>query len=248
LLLEVADIRKSYGGVAALHGVSFGIDSGCICGLIGPNGAGKTTLFDIVCGRVRPDAGTVRVDGADLTAMPPYERARRGIARTFQECRILADETCLDNVLFAVQPKPLGGALRRMLTFDTTARRRATDEARRLLRLTRLEPYADRKAGALSFGQKRLLEIVSALVAQPRIILFDEPASGINPALLDDLHRFILDRHAELRTLFVIVEHNMEFLMSLSDRVIVMHQGAVLEDGTPTAIRENPRVIEAYLG
>ncbi len=248
MLLEARGLSKRYGGVVALDDVSLSIANTRICGLIGPNGAGKTTLFDVITGRTTPDRGVVRIAGGDVTSAKPDARARLGLARTFQECRILPDETCLDNVLFAAQAKPLGGALRRLVTFDHRARRAMIGEARRLLGLIRLDAYANEKAAGLSFGQKRLLEIVSALVTRPRIVLFDEPASGVNPSLLNDLRQFILDRQAELGTLFVIVEHNMEFLMSLCDRVVVMHQGQILEDGTPDDIRANPRVIEAYLG
>jgi branched-chain amino acid transport system ATP-binding protein len=246
--LEVKDVAKRYGGLAALDGVDLSLAGPGIVGLIGPNGAGKTTLFDVMTGRIRPDRGAVLIDGTDLSGCPPHALTRLGVARTFQECRTLPEETCADNIVFALQDKRMGGVLRRMVGFDRAARRAHREEALRLLDLVTLSRYADSPASALSFGQKRLLEIACALATRPRLMLFDEPASGVNPTLLRTLEAFVLRQFEERRTLFVIVEHNMEFILRLSRWVVVMHQGRVLAQGTPDEIRRHPQVIDAYLG
>jgi ABC-type branched-subunit amino acid transport system ATPase component len=247
-MLEVQDVHKSFGGIKALDGAGFRLDAPGIYGLIGPNGAGKTTLFDVICGRQVADAGEVTFEGRPIGGLRPHQLARLGLARTFQECRVLADESCLDNLLFSAQDKRLAPELAQAFSRDRSGRRVAADAAHRLLTLVNLDSYADAPAGALSYGQRRLLEIVSNLMVRPRVLLLDEPASGVNPTLLNTLHDFILTIQRETRTLFLIVEHNMEFIMSLASRIIVMHQGRVLEEGTPAEIQANPRVIEAYLG
>jgi ABC-type branched-subunit amino acid transport system ATPase component len=246
--LEVRGLVKAYGGITALDEVAFALDRPGITGLIGPNGAGKTTLFDVMTGRVAPDRGTVALDGKPITGLNPYRIARLGISRTFQECRILPDETCLDNLLFALQRKTLGPAMLRCFAGISGQRRADIATAMRMLELVRLEGYAHSKAGGLSFGQKRLLEIGGALIIRPRMVLLDEPASGVNPTLLNVLKTFILAQFAERPTLVVVVEHNMGFLMSLADRVIVMHQGRILDDGPPASVRANKQVVDAYLG
>lgn len=219
-----------------------------IYGLIGPNGAGKTTLFDIVCGRQTPDSGEVRFQSRRIDGAEPYRLARQGFARTFQECRTLPEETCLDNLLFAAQNKRLPGEFLQALTRNRAARRNAEAEARRLLRLVNLDGYADEPASALSYGQRRLLEIVSCFMSGPRILLLDEPASGINPTLLNTLHDFLLELYKETQIIFLIVEHNMEFIMSVAEEIIVMHQGKVLARGRPEQVQSDASVIEAYLG
>ena len=246
--LAVQELTKHYGGIAALTGAGFSIDAPGIYGLIGPNGAGKTTLFDVISGIVRPDGGTVLLDGRDVTGSAPHRMAQLGIARTFQECRILAEETCLDNLLFAAQPKGFGATLRQLLTRSGALRRSRIDEAMRLLALVNLQDYAQARAASLSFGQRRLLEIVSTFMTSPEIFLLDEPASGINPSLLVVLSDFIRAMYAERPRVFLLVEHNMEFVMSLASEIIVMHQGTVLERGSPDTVKASPRVIEAYLG
>lgn len=247
-LLELRGLHKRYGGIQALDGAGFAIDRPGVYGLIGPNGAGKTTLFDVVAGSVAADAGTVRLEGRDVTGWPAHRRAAAGLARTFQECRVLPEETCLDNVLFSAQPKGVAHSLLQALTRVPGHRRRLHDEAMRLLGLVRLQAYAHRPAALLSFGQKRLLEIVSTFMASPALLLLDEPASGVNPALLEILSEFIRTMYAERARVFLIVEHNMEFIMALAQEIIVMHQGKVLERGAPAAVQSSPRVIEAYLG
>ncbi len=246
--LAVRGLTKHYGGIAALSGAGFDIEAPGIYGLIGPNGAGKTTLFDIVSGSVPPDRGQVLLQGRDVTGLAAHRMAALGVARTFQECRVLPEETCLENVLFAAQPKAFGASIRQLATRSGASRRARRDEAMRLLNMVRLEAYADAPASGLSFGQKRLLEIVSTFIASPDILLLDEPASGVNPALLVTLSEFIRAMYTERPRVFVVVEHNMEFIMSLASDIIVMHQGAVLERGSPEAIQASPRVIEAYLG
>jgi ABC-type branched-subunit amino acid transport system ATPase component len=247
-ILEVEAVSKSFGGVRAVDGVSFRIAAPGIYGLIGPNGAGKTTLFDIICGRQFADSGSVRLAGTRIDRLRVHQRARLGLARTFQECRILPEETCLDNVLFAAQDKRLGREMLRTFGPRRAPARAVMEEAERLLDLVNLWQQRAEPAGNLSYGQRRLLEIVSSLIAQPRLLLLDEPASGINPTLLNMLHDFLDRIFAERQIVLVVVEHNMEFIMSLASHILVMHQGRVLEEGPPAAIAASRRVIDAYLG
>ncbi len=229
-LFEASDVRKSFGGIKALQGASFSIDKTGIYGLIGPNGAGKATRFDVITGR------------------PAYRLYALGVARTFQECRIYPEKTCLENMLFGIQKKPLVSAIGQAFSRSTGHLRAGIEEARRLLELVRLTQYEDHPAGALSFGQKRLLELAAIYMRRPRLLLFDEPASGVNPALLETLREFIVHMRKEQDALLLLVEHNMEFIMDVSDHIVVMHQGAVLEEGVPEAVQASERVIEAYLG
>ena len=245
--LEIRDVRKAFGGLQALAGCTFTLDRPGIYGLIGPNVAGKTTLFDVITGRQRPDQGRVLVEGRDRPPLP-HALAGLGMARTFQECRIFPEMTCLENMLFATQPKRLGRTLRQAIGRASGHRLADEAEARRWLSLVSLERYADSPADILSFGQRRLLEIASVLVTRPRLLLLDEPAAGVNPALLAVLRDVLLARQREAPAVVLIIEHNMEFIMDISERIIVMHQGAVLEEGPPAAIQASPRVIEAYLG
>jgi ABC-type branched-subunit amino acid transport system ATPase component len=247
-ILEVDNIAKSFGGVRAVDGASFHLAVPGIYGLIGPNGAGKTTLFDLICGRQFADTGAIHISGERIDHMRVHQRARLGLARTFQECRVLEQETCLDNVLFAAQDKHLSNEVLHAVSRGRGARQSVAEEAKRLLDLVNLRRYADEPAGNLSYGQRRLLEIVSGLIAQPRLLLLDEPASGINPTLLNTLHDFLLRIFAERKIVLLVVEHNMEFIMSLASHILVMHQGRVLEEGPPAAIQASRRVIEAYLG
>jgi ABC-type branched-subunit amino acid transport system ATPase component len=246
--LRIQSLGKRYGGVVALDGVSLEIAGAGIYGLIGPNGAGKTTLFDCLAGTTEPDQGRVWLQGHDVTGWPAHRMARLGVARTFQECRILPEETCLNNVLFAAQPQGLGGNLVQMFTRRRGHRVAALDEAMRLLHLVRLQDHAHAPAADLSFGQRRLLEIVSTFMAQPEMLLLDEPASGVNPSLLQVLGEFVKTMMAERPRVMLLVEHNMAFVMDMAQDIIVMHQGQVLERGTPAQVQASAKVVEAYLG
>jgi ABC-type branched-subunit amino acid transport system ATPase component len=231
-LLEATRLEKRYGGVVALAGCSVAIERPGIYGLIGPNGAGKTTLFDVITGATSPDAGAVHIEGRDVTGIAPHRLKSFGVARTFQECRIFPQFSCIENLRFALQLHGRGRG----------------EEALRMLKLVNLESYADEPASSLSFGQRRLLEIVATFIVAPRFLLLDEPASGVNPMLLETLSAFLRTMYQERPGVFLIVEHNMQFIMQLAGELIVMHQGAVLDRGTPEAIQASPRVIEAYLG
>ena len=245
-LLDVREVGKRYGGIVALAGCSLAIRRPGIYGLIGPNGAGKTTLFDVITGATDPDAGAVSWGSRDITGVSAHRLAALGIARSFQECRILPEYDCLDNLLFALLPKGLTRALRQIASRERPSPS-AHDEAVRLLRLVNLESYAHEPAGNLSFGQRRLLEIVATFIVRPGLLMLDEPASGVNPALLETLARFLRVMYEERPAVFLVVEHNMEFIMGLAHEIIVMHQGSVLERGLPESIRASPRVVEAYL-
>ena len=247
-LLELRGIRKDFGGIRAWAGASFAIDRPGIYGLIGPNGAGKTTLFDCIAGRQVPDDGQILVAGQPVQGERPERLAALGLARSFQECRVFPEWSLRDNLLFALRPRAIGSALLRSFTRQRALPDGADDEAMRLLKLASLDGYADAPASLLSFGQRRLLEITAALIVRPRLLLLDEPASGINPGLIAVLADLLRHAHREQGGVFLIVEHNMEFIMELADQIIVMHEGAVLAQGAPDVVRADPVVVDAYLG
>jgi neutral amino acid transport system ATP-binding protein len=240
-LLEVQDISKAFGGIQALDTCSINVEQGSITGLIGPNGSGKTTLFNVMTGYERVDSGQVRFHGMTVTNMPPDKVFRLGIGRTFQLTRIFPRLTVLENMHVAVQRQNLKGLLSRWSS--TYEQERALE----LLDFVNLSQLKDMLAGNLSYGQKKLLEFAFVLIAEPQVILLDEPAGGINPTMINYLAERIRSLNQRGVT-FLVVEHNMEFVMDLCERVMVMHRGAKIAEGVPGEVRANPAVLEAYLG
>jgi neutral amino acid transport system ATP-binding protein len=228
--LSTEGIGKAFGGVQALSDCTLAVPAGSITGLIGPNGSGKTTLFNIITGYERPDTGEVYLRGQRVTGASAQRVFGLGLARTFQLTRIFPRLTVLENILVAA-----GG--------NAAARRRAHE----LLAFTGIERYAGAPAGTLSYGQRKLLELATVLAAGPAVVLLDEPAGGVNPTLIQQL----ADRISELNrqgTTFLIVEHNMEFVMGLCHQVTVLDHGTVVADGPPDIIARDQRVLDAYLG
>jgi neutral amino acid transport system ATP-binding protein len=244
--LEAHDIVRAFGGVRAVDGASLDVEPGSITGLIGPNGAGKSTLFNCVSGFLRPEAGRVLLDGRRIDRRSPHRIARAGLVRTFQTPRTLARMTVLENVVLATRDHPgerLGGALA-----GRRREREARLRARGLLELVRLDGHADNLAGTLSGGQRKLLDLVRALMAEPRILLLDEPMAGVSPTVRVELLAHILGLRDREGLTFLIVEHDLDFVMRASDRVVVMNDGRVIADGTPDDVRADERVVDAYLG
>ena len=242
-LLSATNIARAFGGVKALNGCSLEVEQGSITGLIGPNGSGKTTLFNVMTGYVKPDAGTVTFNGRDITNARPDDVFALGIGRTFQLTRIFGQITVLENMLVATQRSE--GWLRGLTRSKSSPAE--VDKAMEWLDFVGIARLAELKAGALSYGQRKLLELAYVLVADPDVILLDEPAGGVNLSLINRIGEKIRALNAQGKT-FLIVEHNMEFVMSLCDSVTVMHQGCNLVSGTPAAVRANPLVLDAYLG
>jgi ABC-type branched-subunit amino acid transport system ATPase component len=239
-MIETVELSKAFGGVTALDRATVTFQPGKVNALIGPNGSGKTTFFNCVTGMIRPDSGRASYRGRDITGKPPHAIARAGIGRSFQLCRIFPRMTVLDNVLAAVRPK-----LRAQLT--SSRNRDEIERARGWLTRVGLEHLERIEARNLSYGQQRLLELAGVLMADPDTILLDEPAGGVNPALLDRIGALVRELNAEGRT-FLVVEHNMDLVMSLSDHVVVFNRGRPIAEGAPSEIRSDPRVLEAYLG
>ena len=246
-LLRADGIAKAFGGVQALSGCTLEVSRGSVAGLIGPNGSGKTTLFNVITGYERADAGEVTLGGEVITNAPPDKIFARGIGRTFQLTRIFARLTVLENMLVPARRQaagrwrnPLAGA---GLRAGSPERRRAME----LLDFTGIAGHAGALAGSLSYGQRKLLELACVLMADPAVILLDEPAGGVNPPLAERIAERIRELNAG-GTTFLIVEHNMEFVMGLCSRVTVMDSGAVITAGPPGIIRNDPRVLDAYLG
>jgi neutral amino acid transport system ATP-binding protein len=232
-LLRTDGVVKSFGGVQALNGCTLEVEGGTIAGLIGPNGSGKTTLFNVITGYERADAGAVYFNGHAITNADPGRVFGLGVGRTFQLTRIFGRLTVLENMLVASRDK-LGRA---------AERRRAME----LLEFVGIHGHSDALAGTLSYGQRKLLELAYILVADPQVILLDEPAGGVNPSLINHITDRIRELNAGGKT-FLIVEHNMEFVMGLCSRVTVLDSGAVVADGPPDIIRTDQRVLDAYLG
>ncbi|KAA5834279.1 ABC transporter ATP-binding protein [Saccharopolyspora hirsuta] len=239
--LQTHQLTKSFGGVRAVDAATVTFQPGKVNALIGPNGSGKTTFFNCVTGMVKPDSGTTRYRGRDITRTPAHRIARAGIGRSFQLCRIFPRLTALENLLVAVRAPNLLGQL-------VPARQR-TDlaRARSLLERVGIEHLADAQARDLSYGQQKLLELAGVLMADPETIMLDEPAGGVNPALLERIGALVRELNAEGRT-FIVVEHNMDLVMSLSDHVVVFDRGRPIATGTPDEVRADPAVLEAYLG
>jgi len=240
-LLGVNNISKSYGGIQALRECTMNFQEGAINGLIGPNGSGKTTMFNVMTGYETPDSGTVTFRGNDITNATPDEVFASGIGRTFQLTRIFPRLTVIENVHIAAQRQGFLAQLRQWSQPDERTRALESLDFVGLTKLSR-EP-----AGSLSYGQQKLLEFAFIMVAEPKVMLLDEPAGGVNPTLLKHLGGRIKELNKSGVT-FIIVEHDMEFVMGICDQVSVMHQGHALLEGKPDIVRNDPAVLEAYLG
>ena len=249
IVLEARSLTKRFGGVTAVDAMSLSVARGEILGLIGPNGAGKTTMFDLLAGSVSVSSGTIHLMGRDITTEPAYRRLAGGMGRTFQIPRPFPELTLLENMLIARQHQ----TGERLWANFTAPRRIAAEEraarekARGLLDLVALARLADEPARVLSGGQRKLLELARVMMADPKVILLDEPAAGVNPALLEVLIARIKDINAAGIT-FVLIEHNIDMVSRLCNRIIVMAQGSLLFEGRPDEVARDPRVIEAYLG
>lgn len=240
-LLEASDVSKAFGGIQALDACSISVEKGTITGLIGPNGSGKTTFFNIVTGYETADRGSIRFDGHSIVNASPDRIFRLGIGRTFQLTRVFPRLTVMENMHVAAQRQGIRALLSRWSS--SREQRHALD----LLDFVGLTHLKDVPAANLSYGQKKLLEFAYILIADPQVILLDEPAGGINPTMINQLTERIRALNQRGVTC-LIVEHNMEFVMGLCDRVTVLHRGTKIAEGTPEQVRNNPAVLEAYLG
>ena len=245
VLLRTDGIKKAYGGVQALDGATISVEEGTVAGLIGPNGSGKTTLFNVITGYERPDEGHVYFGDKPITNQAPDKVFAAGIGRTFQLTRIFPRLTVIENMLIAAQAKDRPRGVLSWFGKDawTHHRRHAMD----LLEFVGIERHANVLSGSLSYGQRKLLELAYVLVADPQVILLDEPAGGVNPTLINHIADRIRELNSQGKT-FLIVEHNMEFVMGLCTNITVLESGAVAASGPPDIIRTDKRVLDAYLG
>jgi branched-chain amino acid transport system ATP-binding protein len=248
-LLKVDGLTKRYFGLTAVDDVSYEVEAGTIVGLIGPNGSGKSTSIDCISGFQPADAGRWSLSGVDLTGLAPHRIARAGLTRSFQTVRAYDELTLLENLCVAAQENDGIGWLQALLRGKPLRRADAAAEARGrdLLATVGLADYADAPAAILSYGQRKLLAIAASMMARPKLVVLDEPVAGVNPTMVKRIEAVIRKLNAEGVTL-LIVEHNVDFIMSLCSRVIVLDAGAKIADGPPSLIRSDSRVLAAYLG
>jgi len=247
-LLKVTGLKKAYGAIQAVGGVSFEVMPGEIFGVIGPNGSGKTTMFNSVLGQITPDAGEIELNGQSISGLSPLALSRRGVGRTFQTLQVFGKMTVRDNLIVAAQEHQ-GSMLSRMFAPGDSA---LGDRADALIDQFRIRHVANTLAGTLSYGQQKLVDIAMAFMAQPALVLLDEPCAGVNPSLVGGISNLLkeLNRNPKLgqQSSFVVIEHNMDFVMDLCHRIMVMVEGRVMAIGTPAEIRANKEVLDAYLG
>jgi branched-chain amino acid transport system ATP-binding protein len=247
-ILKVNGLKKAYGAIQAVGGVSFEVMPGEIFGVIGPNGSGKTTLFNSMLGQITPDEGTIELNGKDVSQCGPLELSRLGVGRTFQTLQVFGKMTVRDNLIVAAQEHQ-GTMLSRMFAPTDSG---LGDKADALIKRFRIEHVAHLKAGNLSYGQQKLVDIAMAFMAEPDLVLLDEPCAGVNPSLVGGISTLLKDLNQNpqsgKKSSFVVIEHNMDFVMDLCHRIMVMVEGQVLAVGTPAEIRGNKAVLEAYLG
>jgi len=242
--LEVNEMRKAYGAIKAVDGVTMAVGPGEIVGVIGPNGSGKTTLFNSILGQIRPTSGSVRFRGENVTGMSPLELSRRGVGRTFQTLQVFGKLSVRDNLIAAAQ-EFRGSLPGRLLARPDAGLGGQADE---MIALFRLQHVAHALAGTLSYGQQKLIDIAMAFMAKPRLVLLDEPCAGVNPSLVDQLRELLVELNKTQGGSFVVIEHNMDFVMKLCRHVICMVEGKVLAEGAPAEVQANREVLEAYLG
>lgn len=243
-VLSVRNLSKNFGGVTAVDDVSFEVHEGEILGLIGPNGSGKSTLFNCILGQLPATNGTVLVDGQDVAGKRPSDLNKLGVGRTFQMLQVFPDMSVLDNIILAGQEHK-GSMLSRLFGRPDAG---LTEEAKTMIEFFRLTHQTYEKAGSLSYGQQKLLDAAMAFMAGPKLVMLDEPAGGVNLTMLADLKERLKAFNRERGATFVVIEHNMEFVMSLCTRIIVLANGRIIAEGDPETVRNNPDVIEAYLG
>lgn len=243
-VLKVTGLKKAYGAIQAVGGVSFEVRPGEIFGVIGPNGSGKTTLFNSMLGQITPDEGKIELNGQDVTTLGPLELNRLGVGRTFQTLQVFGKMTVRDNLIVAAQEHQ-GTLLSRMFAPGDSG---FGGKADALIEQFHISHVADKKAGELSYGQQKLVDIAMAFMSDPDLVLLDEPCAGVNPALVGGISKLLKELNQSRKGSFVVIEHNMDFVMDLCHRIMVMVEGEVLAIGTPAEIRANKQVLDAYLG